>query len=76
MNKKTKIGLIQLKITNDIEKNIKNSIIKIKQAAKKGAKIICVPELFLSNYFCQSEKHSNFKPVSYTHLTLPTIYSV
>ena len=61
MNKKTKIGLIQLKITNDIEKNIKNSIIKIKQAAKKGAKIICVPELFLSNYFCQSEKHSNFK---------------
>ena len=61
MNKKTKIGLIQLRITNNIEKNIKNSIIKIKQAAKKGAKIICVPELFLSNYFCQSEKHSNFK---------------
>ena len=52
MNKKTKIGLIQLRITNNIEKNIKNSIIKIKQAAKKGAKIICVPELFLSNYFC------------------------
>ena len=61
MNKKTKIGLIQLRITNNIEKNIKNSIIKIKQAAKKGARIICVPELFLSNYFCQSEKHSNFK---------------
>ncbi len=61
MNKKTKIGLIQLRITNDVEKNIKNSIIKIKNAAKKGAKIICVPELFLSNYFCQSEKHSNFK---------------
>ena len=61
MNKKTKIGLIQLRITNNIEKNIKNSIIKIKQAAKKGAKIICVPELFLYNYFCQSEKHSNFK---------------
>ena len=61
MNKKTKIGLIQLRITNDIEKNIKNSIIKIKQAAKKGAKIICLRELFLSNYFCQSEKHSNFK---------------
>ena len=61
MNKKTKIGLIQIRISNNIEKNIKNSIIKIKQAAKKGAKIICVPELFLSNYFCQSEKHSNFK---------------
>ena len=61
MNKKTKIGLIQIRISNNIEKNIKNSIIKIRQAAKKGAKIICVPELFLSNYFCQSEKHSNFK---------------
>ena len=61
MNKKTKIGLIQLRIKNNIEENIKNSIIKIKKAAKIGAKIICLPELFLSNYFCQSEKHSNFK---------------
>ena len=35
------------------------AIKKIKEAVKK-AKIICLPELFLSNYFCQQEKHSNF----------------
>ena len=46
MNKKTKIGLIQLKITNDIEKNIKNSIIRIKQAAKKVLKLYV-----FQNYF-------------------------
>ena len=61
MNKKTKIGLVQLKISNDKNLNLKNSIKKIKEAKKRGAKIICVPELFLSNYFCKTESHSNFK---------------
>ena len=61
MSKKTKIGLVQLKISNNINKNIENSIKKIKLAAKKKANIICLPELFLTNYFCQSENHSNFK---------------
>ena len=61
MTRKTKIGLIQLKISNNKNFNLKNSIKKIKEAKKKGAKIICVPELFLSNYFCKTENHSNFK---------------
>ena len=61
MAKKTKIGLIQLKISKNLDKNIKNAISKIKIASKRGAKIVCVPELFLSQYFCQSEKHYNFK---------------
>ena len=61
MNKKTKIGLVQLKISNDKNLNLKNSIKRIKEAKKRGAKIICVPELFLSNYFCKTESHSNFK---------------
>ncbi len=61
MTKKTKIGLIQLKISKNYDKNIKNAISKIKSASNRGAKIICVPELFLSQYFCQSEKHYSFK---------------
>ena len=61
MSKKAKIGLIQLKITNNIKRNIENSIKKIRLAAKKKVNIICLPELFLTNYFCQSENHSNFK---------------
>ena len=61
MAKKTTIGLIQTKVFDNENKNIENSIIKIKEAAKKKAKIICLPELFLSPYFCQSENHAKFK---------------
>ena len=61
MAKKTTIGLIQIKVFDDQNKNIENSIIKIKEAAKKKAKIICLPELFLYPYFCQSENHAKFK---------------
>ena len=61
MSKKTKVGIIQLKITKNKEFNLKNSIKKIKEAARKGAKIICMPELFLTEYFCKVENHSYFK---------------
>ena len=61
MKKKTTIGLIQTKVSLNPKNNIENSIIKIKEAAKKKAKIICLPELFLSAYFCQTENHSKFK---------------
>ena len=60
MIKKIKIGLIQSKSLGTIQSNIDLAIKNIKKAAKKKAKIICLPELFLSNYFCQQEKHSNF----------------
>ena len=57
---KTKIALIQMKMSSDTKKNMNVAIKKIKEASKKKAKVICLPELFLSNYFCQVEKHSNF----------------
>ena len=61
MSKKTKIAIIQTKVSNNEKLNIRNSINKIILAAKKKAKIICLPELFLSPYFCQTENHSKFK---------------
>ena len=61
MSKKTKVGIIQLKISKNKDLNLKNSIYRIKKAARKGAKIICTPELFMSEYFCKTENHSNFK---------------
>ena len=57
---KTKIALIQMKMTSDPKKNTAISINKIKMAAKRGAKVICMPELFLTKYFCQIERHQNF----------------
>ena len=57
---KTKIALVQMKMSSDLKKNIQNATNKIKIAAKKGAKVICLPELFLTKYFCQAENHKNF----------------
>tara|TARA_Y100000748_G_scaffold68435_1_gene55805 strand:+ start:869 stop:1750 length:882 start_codon:yes stop_codon:yes gene_type:complete len=61
MVKKVKIGIIQSKISSNIKENLISAIKNIKKAASKKAKIICLPELFLSNYFCQTENHSNFR---------------
>ena len=61
MPKKTIIGIIQSKILNNYNSNLKAVIKNIKKAANRNAKIICLPELFLTNYFCQTENHSNFK---------------
>ena len=57
---KTKIALVQMKMSSNPKKNIQNAINKIKIAARKGAKVICLPELFLTKYFCQVENHKNF----------------
>ena len=61
MVKKVKIGIIKSKISKNIQENLVSAIKNVKRAASKKAKIICLPELFLSNYFCQTENHSNFK---------------
>ena len=42
------------------EKNLAKAIARIRDAAKQGAQIVCLPELFRSQYFCQSEDHANF----------------
>jgi len=42
------------------EKNFKRAIQFIRDSAKKGAQIVCLPELFRSQYFCQTEDHKNF----------------
>ena len=57
---KVRLALVQMKMSSERKINISNAISKIYKAKKKGANIICLPELFLTNYFCQSEKHSNF----------------
>lgn len=50
------IGLVQSKVSNDVAANLSKTINMIKQAANKGAQIICLQELFLSPYFCQGPK--------------------
>lgn len=61
MLKKVNVGLIQLSCTGNKEENLKKHIEKIREAAKGGAQIIVLQELFLSLYFCDVEDYENFK---------------
>ncbi|MFQ5681830.1 MAG: carbon-nitrogen hydrolase [Candidatus Binatia bacterium] len=55
------IGLIQMRTTDDPKVNLAKAVSGIGVAAKKGAKIVCLQELFCSRYFPQSEDAENFK---------------
>src|SRR6266511_2757708 len=57
---KTRIALIQMRSGPEPEKNFSRAIKFIRDAAAKGAQIVCLPELFRSQYFCQTEDHKNF----------------
>src|SRR6266436_7756340 len=61
MAETTKIALIQMRCGPEPEKNFSRAIEFIREAAKKGARIVCLPELFRSQYFCQTEDHKNFE---------------
>lgn len=50
-----------MRCTPDVDKNIATAEAGIREAAQKGAQLICLPELFRSLYFCQTEDHANFK---------------
>lgn len=61
MNKKINIGLVQMSCTVDVQANMQKAIAGIREAALKGANIVCLQELFTSLYFCDVEDHENFK---------------
>ena len=54
------VGLVQMACSPEADKNLTSAIESICAAAKKGAQIICLPELFLTQYFCQTEATQNF----------------
>ena len=59
-DRKSRIALIQMRCGAEPDKNFARALDFIRDAAKKGAEIICLPELFQSQYFCQTEDHANF----------------
>jgi N-carbamoylputrescine amidase len=49
-----------MRCEEDTDRNLAAALDRIALAAGKGAQIVCLPELFRSRYFCQSEDHSRF----------------
>jgi N-carbamoylputrescine amidase len=58
--KKFTVALIQMACGADPDDNLESAVAKIECAAEKKAQVICLPELFRSEYFCQTEETSFF----------------
>lgn len=57
----TRIALVQMRCGPDPEENFERAIGFVRDSAKQGAQIVCLPELFRSQYFCQTQEHKNFE---------------
>jgi N-carbamoylputrescine amidase len=57
---KFRVGLVQMSATPDPDKNLQKAVDRLHQASAKGAQIVCLPELFRTQYFCQREDAALF----------------
>ena len=55
-----RIGLVQMSCSLDPNENLAKAEWKVREAAATGAQVICLPELFRSQYFCREEKAELF----------------
>ncbi|HSG68768.1 MAG TPA: carbon-nitrogen hydrolase [Planctomycetaceae bacterium] len=58
--RRIKVGLVQMQCTGDGQRNLDRAIELTREAAAQGANVVCLPELFRSLYFCQSEDYVHF----------------
>jgi N-carbamoylputrescine amidase len=60
MAEKFTVGLVQMRCTTDKEDNLTRAEGKIREAAARGAQIVCLHELFAGEYFCRTEDAALF----------------
>ncbi len=53
--RKYKVGLVQMSMGSDPAANFESALRHVREAARRGANIVCLPELFRAQYFCQRE---------------------
>ena len=56
----TRVALIQMACAPSTAQNLDHAADLVREAARAGARIVCLPELFRSQYFCQREDHALF----------------
>ena len=54
------IGLVQDRATSDLAENLARSAAHVREAARRGAQIVCLKELFNAPYFCKAEETARF----------------
>lgn len=60
MNTPVRVGLIQEAVTSDRDANVERAIERVREAAGRGAQIVCLQELFNAQYFCKAQKPERF----------------
>ncbi len=55
-----RVGVVQMAMSDDVEENTARAEGLVRRAAEAGAELICLPELFRSRYFCQTEDYGRF----------------
>jgi N-carbamoylputrescine amidase len=56
----TRVALIQMSCAPSTAQNLDHAADLVREAARDGAQLICLPELFRAQYFCQREDHALF----------------
>jgi len=54
------VALLQMAVAADPRENLEKGLSMIREAAKRGARVVCLPELFRTRYFCQREDTAFF----------------
>jgi N-carbamoylputrescine amidase len=55
-----RLGLVQMRCTTDPEANLERAVAGVRDAVGRGAGVVCLPELFRTQYFCQREDAALF----------------
>jgi N-carbamoylputrescine amidase len=54
------VALVQMSCSADPDANLDKAADRVREAARAGANVVCLPELFQTQYFCQREDHALF----------------
>ena len=65
MSKKTSntsvnVGIVQMRMSDNADDNMQKALSMTREAIEQGADVVCLPELFRSRYFCQTENSDFF----------------
>ena len=60
MSQKFQVGLVQMAMSADPQENVDKAAARVADAARRGAQIVCLPELYRTPYFCQKEDAALF----------------
>src|SRR5207247_11477572 len=55
-----RVGLVQMAMSREPGENLDKAVARLREAARAGAELVCLPELYRSPYFCQQEDPALF----------------